>query len=67
MARKFDLNLLPVLVAIHEHGSVSVAAQHLGMSQSAVSTALAKLRIKYWIRCSTASGMACAPRRVRVR
>ncbi|HET9475319.1 MAG TPA: LysR family transcriptional regulator [Steroidobacteraceae bacterium] len=47
MPRQFDLNLLPVLVAIHEHGSVSVAAQHLGMSQSAVSTALAKLRLKY--------------------
>jgi DNA-binding transcriptional LysR family regulator len=47
MARAFDLNLLPVLLAIHEHGSVSQAAQHLGMSQSAVSTALAKLRLKY--------------------
>jgi len=47
MARNFDLNLLPVLLAIHEHGSVSLAAQHLGMSQSAVSTALAKLRVKY--------------------
>ncbi|HEX2511842.1 MAG TPA: LysR family transcriptional regulator [Xanthobacteraceae bacterium] len=47
MPRQFDLNLLPVLVAIHEHGSVSLAAQHLGMSQSAVSTALAKLRLKY--------------------
>lgn len=46
-AQRFDLNLLPVLVAIHEHGSVSVAARHLGMSQSAVSTALAKLRGKY--------------------
>jgi DNA-binding transcriptional LysR family regulator len=47
MARTFDLNLLPVLLAIHEHGSVSLAAQNLGMSQSAVSTALAKLREKY--------------------
>ncbi len=47
MPRQFDLNLLPVLVAIHEHRSVSLAAQHLGMSQSAVSTALAKLRLKY--------------------
>ncbi len=47
MARTFDLNLLPVLLAIHEHGGVSQAAQHLGMSQSAVSTALAKLRLKY--------------------
>ena len=47
MARNFDLNLLPVLVAIHEHGSVTAAAQHLGISQPAVSTALAKLREKY--------------------
>jgi DNA-binding transcriptional LysR family regulator len=47
MARSFDLNLLPVLVAIHEHGSVTAAAQHLGISQPAVSTALAKLRHKY--------------------
>jgi DNA-binding transcriptional LysR family regulator len=47
MGRAFDLNLLPVLVAIHEHGSVTAAAQHLGMSQPSVSTALAKLRQKY--------------------
>src|SRR5262245_14046537 len=45
--RTFDLNLLPVLVAIHEHGSVTGAAQRLGMSQSAVSTALARLRRHY--------------------
>ena len=45
--RKFDLNLLPVLVAIHEHGSVSAAARHLGMSQPAVSMALGKLRARY--------------------
>ncbi|HEV8444347.1 MAG TPA: LysR family transcriptional regulator [Steroidobacteraceae bacterium] len=47
MPRAFDLNLLPVLVAIHEHGSVTAAAQHLGISQPAVSTALAKLRQQY--------------------
>ena len=47
MGRAFDLNLLPVLVAIYDHGSVTTAAQRLGMSQSAVSTALAKLREKY--------------------
>ncbi|HEX5160133.1 MAG TPA: LysR family transcriptional regulator [Steroidobacteraceae bacterium] len=47
MSRSFDLNLLPVLVAIYESGSVTSAAQHLGMSQSAVSTALARLRAKY--------------------
>ena len=47
MARSFDLNLLPVLVTIYEHGSVTAAAQRLGMSQSAISTALGKLRLKY--------------------
>ncbi len=47
MTRSFDLNLLPVLVTIYDHGSVSAAAQHLGLSQPAVSTALAKLREKY--------------------
>jgi DNA-binding transcriptional LysR family regulator len=47
MPRGFDLNLLPVLVAIHEHGSVSAAAQYLGISQPAVSSALAKLRQRY--------------------
>jgi DNA-binding transcriptional LysR family regulator len=45
--QSFDLNLLPVLVAIHEHGSVTAAAQHLGMSQPSVSTALSRLRHKY--------------------
>jgi DNA-binding transcriptional LysR family regulator len=47
MNRSFDLNLLRVLVAIHEHGSVSAAAQHLGISQPSVSTALARLREAY--------------------
>ena len=47
MTRSFDLNLLPVLVTVYEHGSVSAAAEHLGMSQSAISTALAKLRLRY--------------------
>src|SRR5256886_11241245 len=47
MTRSFDLNLLPVLVTVYEHGSVTAAAEHLGMSQSAVSTALAKLRLTY--------------------
>ncbi len=47
MSRNFDLNLLPVLVAIHEHGSVTAAAQHLGISQPSVSSALSKLRQKY--------------------
>jgi DNA-binding transcriptional LysR family regulator len=47
VARPFDLNLLPVLIKIYEHGSVSAAATRLGMSQSAISGALAKLREVY--------------------
>jgi DNA-binding transcriptional LysR family regulator len=47
VARSFDLNLLRVLVKIYEHESVSAAAAQLGMSQSAVSGALAKLRQNY--------------------
>lgn len=47
MLRSFDLNLLPLLAAIYDHGSVSAAARHLGMSQSSVSAALSKLRDKY--------------------
>jgi DNA-binding transcriptional LysR family regulator len=47
VTRSFDLNLLPVLVTIYDHGSVSAAASHLGLSQSAVSAALSRLRLKY--------------------
>ncbi len=42
VTRSFDLNLLPVLVTIYDHGSVSAAAEHLGLSQSAVSAALSR-------------------------
>jgi DNA-binding transcriptional LysR family regulator len=41
---KLDLNLLRVLVAIHDTGSVTKAAQRLKMSQPAVSAALGRLR-----------------------
>src|SRR5207237_9758783 len=47
MTRSFDLDLWPVLVPVYEHGSVTAAAEHLGMSQSATSTAFAKLRLTY--------------------
>ena len=41
---EFDLNLLPVILAVHEERSVSRAAHRLGMSQPAVSVAVNKLR-----------------------
>lgn len=42
--RNFDLNLLAVFEAIYEHGSVSTAAQRLGLSQPATSHSLSRLR-----------------------
>lgn len=42
--RNFDLNLLIVLHAILKHNNVSAAAEELGMSQSAASHALTRLR-----------------------
>jgi DNA-binding transcriptional LysR family regulator len=44
MTSKLDLNLLPVLLSLAEHRSVSGAARRLGMSQPAVSAALSRLR-----------------------
>lgn len=41
---KTDLNLLRVLLAVHEAGNVTAAARRLGMSQPATSAALARLR-----------------------
>lgn len=41
---KTDLNLLRVLVAVHETGSVTAAAVRLGISQPAASAALGRLR-----------------------
>ncbi len=42
--RSLDLNLLTVFEAIYEHGTVSGAADHLALSQSATSHALSRLR-----------------------
>lgn len=42
--RSIDLNLLPVLDALLRHRSATLAARELNMSQSALSTALGRLR-----------------------
>lgn len=42
--KDFDLNLLRIVVALYDAGSVGRAAQALGMSQPAMSAALARLR-----------------------
>jgi len=64
VTRRFDLNLLPIAVALYEERGVSKAATRLGMSQPAVSAALAKLRKELgdplFIR--TAHGMEPTPR-----
>lgn len=41
---RYDLNLLPVFVALMEERSVTRAAQRLGMTQPALSNALSRLR-----------------------
>jgi LysR family transcriptional activator of mexEF-oprN operon len=43
-ARSLDLNLLPVLVAVADTGSVTAAAERLYLTQSAISAALGRLR-----------------------
>jgi DNA-binding transcriptional LysR family regulator len=45
--RSIDLNLLPVMRALLENRSVSGAARSLGLTQAAVSNALARLRGHY--------------------
>jgi DNA-binding transcriptional LysR family regulator len=41
---ELDLNLLRLAAALHETGSVTVAAARLGVTQAAASNALARLR-----------------------
>ena len=64
MNKRLDLNLLPIAVAIFEERGVGKAAIRLGMSQPAVSSALAKLRAAFddplFVR--TAHGMDATPR-----
>ncbi len=42
---RYDLNLLPIFVALMEERSVTRAAERMGMTQPALSNALARLRI----------------------
>ncbi len=45
MSMKYDLNLLPVFLALMEERSVTRAADRLGLTQPALSNALARLRV----------------------
>lgn len=62
----FDLNLLPIALAIFEERSVSAAARKLDMSQPAVSVALNKLRIALGdpLFVKTGRGMQPTPRAI---
>ncbi|SNT34471.1 transcriptional regulator, LysR family [Noviherbaspirillum humi] len=61
---RFDLNLLSVILAIHDAGSVSGAGKQLGMSQPATSAALNRLRKRFGdeLFVRTATGMEATPR-----
>lgn len=59
-----DLNLLKVFEALYEEGGASRAALRLGLTQSAVSAALARLRVIYAdpLFARTGRGLAPTPR-----
>lgn len=59
-----SLQGLRIFLAIYDHRSVGLAASHLGLSQSGLSTALAKLRMQLAdpLFVGTATGMQPTPR-----
>jgi DNA-binding transcriptional LysR family regulator len=61
-----DLNLLPVFEALFRHGSVTRAAGEMGLTQSAMSSALGRLRRQLGdpLFVNTRSGMLPTPRAV---
>jgi len=61
MRDKFDLNLLPVIVALYEERNATRAAQRLRISQPAVSAALAKLRRQFGDTLFVRSGAGMEP------
>ena len=56
-----DLNILKVFEALHEEGSATRAALRLGLTQSAVSAALGRLRRLYGDPLFTRTGRGLAP------
>ena len=64
MKKDFDLNLLPIAVALYEERSVTLAARKLGMSQPALSEILGRLRrtVDDELFIKTGYGMVPTPR-----
>lgn len=64
MSETPDLNLLPVFEAMFRHGSVTRAAAQIGLTQSAMSSALGRLRKQFGdpLFVNTRSGMLPTPR-----
>jgi DNA-binding transcriptional LysR family regulator len=64
LKRDFDLNLLPIAVALYEERSVTLAARKLGISQPALSEILGKLRrmVDDELFVKTGYGMVPTPR-----
>jgi DNA-binding transcriptional LysR family regulator len=64
LKKDFDLNLLPIAVALYEERSVTLAARKLGMSQPALSEILGKLRkmVDDELFIKTGYGMVPTPR-----
>lgn len=58
---KFDLNLLTVLRAVHDEGSVTKAAERLNLTQSAISHALRRLRTQLGDPLFVRSGARLSP------
>ena len=59
-----DLNLLRIFEALLTHRNVTIAARHVGLSQSAVSNALGRLRSHFHdaLFIKTGKGMLPTPR-----
>ncbi len=63
MIDKLEINHLRMLAALHKHGTLSAAAEHLGVSQQAISLQLKKLRelLRDPLFVRTGHGMAATP------
>jgi len=68
LLKDLDLNLLRLAAALHETGSVTVAARRIGVTQSAASNALARLRRACGdpLFVPTPQGMAATPHGTRI-